>query len=65
MTDGVAVEEEKGEIMNLISNFYKHLFTTTAGSHMEELIMHISPKVSSEMNDSLLRPFIAEEVGRA
>jgi hypothetical protein len=32
---------------------------------MEELMMHISPKVSSEMNDSLLRPFTAEEVGRA
>jgi hypothetical protein len=58
--DGVVVEE--GAIKNLISNFYKSLFTATAGSRMEDLMMQIPPKVSEEMNNSLLRPFTAEEV---
>ena len=54
--------KKRGAIKNLISNFYKSLFTATAGSRMEELMMHISPKVSDKMNSSLLWPFTAEEV---
>jgi hypothetical protein len=59
--DGVVVEDE-GTIKNMISNFYKSLFTATAGSRMEELMLQISPKVSHEMNAALLRPFSPEEV---
>lgn len=46
------VVEEEGAIKNLISNFYKSFFTTTAGSRMEELMMQIPPKVSEEMKNS-------------
>jgi hypothetical protein len=46
----------------VISNFYKNLFSATAGSRMEELMLQMSPKVSVEMNDSLLRPFTTKEV---
>ena len=38
------VVEDEGAIRNLISNFYKNLFTATAGSRMEELLLHISPE---------------------
>jgi len=58
--DGVAVEEE--EMKNMISNFYSDLFTATQGERMEELLSQIAPKVTMDMNSSLLQPFTAEEV---
>jgi hypothetical protein len=61
-TEGGVVVEEEGAIKNVISNFYKNLFSATAGSRMEELMLQMSPKVSVEMNDSLLRPFTTKEV---
>jgi hypothetical protein len=59
--DGMVVEEER-EIKNLISNFYRNLFSATTGARVEELLSQIAHKVSDDMNTSLLRPFSAEEV---
>lgn len=58
--DGAAVEQE--EIKLLIANFYKDLFTSHAGSHMEDLLQHVLPRVSDEMNEMLMRPFTEEEI---
>ena len=62
LDDGKLVEREE-EILVQVSNYYKHLFTSSAGNRMEELLLQIVPaKVTARMNSNLLRPFTEEEV---
>jgi hypothetical protein len=54
--------EQEEEIRALISNFYKDLFASHAGGHLDGLLQHVSSKVTDEMNDSLMKPFTVEEI---
>lgn len=59
--DGSVVEED-GELQELITNYYKKLFPTNAGNHMEEFLQHVKQSVSNDMNNQLLCEFTEEEV---
>jgi hypothetical protein len=43
--------EEEGELRDLITNFYKDLFRSSAGTRFDELLDQVQPKVSPLMND--------------
>lgn len=49
----------------LITNFYKDLFRSSAGTRFDELLSQVQPKVMPMMNDFLLREFSGEEVKSA
>jgi hypothetical protein len=49
----------------LATTFYKELFTAQAEAAPEEVLAHVPARVSSEMNEALDRPYIAQEVERA
>ena len=57
--------EEGAEMRNLITNFYKDLFHSCAGTRYDELMMHIQPKVSQEMNLFLMKDFSDDEIKEA
>jgi hypothetical protein len=57
--DGGVVEEEEA-IKNLVANSYKDLFTSHAGTRLDELLMHVQSRVSMDMNEFLVRPFTKE-----
>lgn len=44
------------------SNYFLNLFQSTLGTRMEELLQHVQPRVTDEMNESLCKPFSNEEV---
>ena len=48
--DGSVVEDSSG-IKMLITNFYKSLFESHAGSCYNELLDHVQPKVTPDMNN--------------
>jgi len=52
--------QEDGRVVE--HNKYKILFTSHAGSNMDDLLQHVHPKVSADMNRSLLSAFTEEEV---
>jgi len=56
------VVEQRTEMRNLITNEYKNLFASHAGNNMDDLLQHVHPKVSADMNRSLLSAFTEEEV---
>jgi len=58
------VKEDK-EIVALITNFYKDLFHSHAGSRYDELLEKVHPKVSSDMNAALQREVSDEEIKSA
>lgn len=60
--DGGRIVEQEEEILEQVSNYYKNLFTSSAGNRTEELLLSVPPKVTAVMNSSLLRPFTEEEV---
>jgi hypothetical protein len=52
--DGVEVKEEK-ELEEIATNYLINLFSSTTGTRSVELMDHIVPCVTSEMNDSLIK----------
>lgn len=60
--DGGRIVEQEEEILEQVSNYYKNLFTSSAGNQTEELLLSVPPKVTAVMNSSLLCPFTEEEV---
>lgn len=59
--DGVVVEDEEG-IKNLVTNYFTSLFTPVAGDDANDILDHISPKVTPQMNDFLAAEFTPQEV---
>ena len=59
--DGSVVEDSSG-IKMLITNFYKSLFESHAGSRYNELLDHVQPKVTPDMNNFLLKEYTVEEI---
>ena len=54
--------EEEGGIQEAVTNFYRDLFTCTAGSGTDELLQCVTARVTPEMNDFLLKDFSDEEI---
>lgn len=53
------------ELEGLASAFYTELFTAQLDAAPEGVLAHVPTRVSDDMNDSLVRPFTAQEVERA
>lgn len=64
MENGEVVEGEE-QLRTFITNQYKSLFSTHAGTRANELLQKVQRKVSQEMNDFLLKTFQREEVKEA
>lgn len=62
--DGVEVEGEEG-LKALVSNYFSSLFTPVIGTNIEEVIQHINPCVSPQMNEILDAEFTVEEIRNA
>lgn len=52
--DGSVVEGES-EMANLVTNYFKELFMSQAGDRLEELLVHVSPRITPDMNEQLLK----------
>jgi hypothetical protein len=61
--DGSVVTEE--EMRSLIANYYLSLFQTHAGDGVEELLQHVQPRVTQELNQYLLKEYTEEEIKKA
>lgn len=59
--DGVEVEEEAAKAA-VITNYFRGLFTSCAGTRMDELLQHVVPRVTAGMNEMLMKEYTAEEV---
>ena len=57
--------EDEDQMGRLASNYFVTMFTTSNPAGFEEILCGLSPTVTAEMNTSLDRPFVAEEVQRA
>ena len=62
--DGGVAEDTEG-IKALVTNFYRSLFCSNAGSRFEELLQHVPSRVTAAMNADLLAEFTDEEIKRA
>lgn len=59
------VVEAEGEIRELITNYYKSLFLSHAGQRVNEVLQHVSPRVTQDMNHMLTQEYTDEEIKRA
>ena len=62
--DGQMIEELQ-EMGDLISTFYKELYTLEGTEDMASVLNTVPAKVTPEMNDQLLAPFEEKEVKEA
>lgn len=53
------------EIGRAFSSYFQKLFSTEGSAGSDEVLAAVQPTVSPEMNASLLKPFVAEEVNVA
>uniref|UniRef100_A0A8R7QRC4 Reverse transcriptase domain-containing protein n=1 Tax=Triticum urartu TaxID=4572 RepID=A0A8R7QRC4_TRIUA len=59
------VVEDVNEMKEVVSNYFLNLFTSHAGTRLDQLLGHIEPRVTSHMNESLAMEFTREEVYEA
>ena len=57
--------EDEDHMGRLTSTYFDTMFTTSNPDGFDEILSGLTPTVTAEMNNSLDRPFIAEEVQRA
>ena len=60
--EGGVWREKDSQVVNILILYYEQLFTTAHPNEMEEALAHVPYVVSSDMNDSLLHDFTANEV---
>ena len=60
--DDGRVMEEDGDLLGVVTDFYRDLFTSHAGGDTDELLRCIDARVTPEMNDILLKEFSDEEI---
>ena len=48
-----------------MTNYFSKLFTSVAGADVGNILQHVNPKVTSQMNEELTAEFTAEEVKAA
>ena len=61
---GIRVED-KAEMKQLVTDFYKTLYTTEGVQGVDDVLQHVPRKVTPEMNASLCAPYTNEEVKQA
>ena len=61
---GVQVDDPE-ELKEMITNFYRNLYTTEGVTDMEAVLCHVPRKVTPEMNDTLCADYSEEEVKSA
>jgi hypothetical protein len=59
--DGVVVENVD-ELGRMTTRFYKDLYRSEGTQNMEAVLGTVPIKVTREMNDDLLKPFVEKEV---
>jgi hypothetical protein len=62
--NGVVVEAEEA-MKDVATNYFSELFTSTAGTRVEELLEHVDPRVTPVMNEMLCKEYTAQEVKEA
>jgi exonuclease III len=62
--DGSVVEDE-GAMKDVVTNYFVNLFSSNAGTRVDELLDHIDPRVTPAMNELLCKEFNAQEVKEA
>ena len=55
------VEGEEG-LKNLVTSYYSNLFTPIAGADLDQVLQHIQPRVSEQMNDDLRAEYTRDEI---
>lgn len=58
---GIMVDDP-AELKDLVSNFYKNLYTSEGVTGMEAVLEHVPSKVTANMNETLCAPYTREEV---
>lgn len=61
--DGAEVEGSR--LKEFIANHYQNLFLSSAGHSTAEVLRSISPRITDEMNEALIKPFSQEEIWEA
>ncbi|KAK4268485.1 hypothetical protein QN277_025138 [Acacia crassicarpa] len=56
---------EKHAISHNIASFFQHLFTSTGFAELNSILSFIDPKITAEMNASLMTPVSKEEIKKA
>lgn len=62
LLDDGTVEEDKAKIGLVFVEYYRNIFTSSNPFDFEPILRGVEPKIMIEMNASLTREFIAEEV---
>ncbi|EEE51789.1 hypothetical protein OsJ_33245 [Oryza sativa Japonica Group] len=62
--DGEVITDEAGSL-SLISEFYKQLFTAGVPLNLDELLQNVPKRVTSTMNDELMKGVTTEEIKKA
>lgn len=62
--EGVWCTDEDG-IVGIADRYFKNIFSTSHLNIVDEVLDSVDSVVTEEMNQSLLRPFMGEEVRRA
>jgi hypothetical protein len=57
--------KEEAEMAAVVTNYFRDLFSSNAGHRVNELLEKVTPRVTNEMNELLVREFSAEEVKAA
>jgi 16S rRNA G527 N7-methylase RsmG len=48
---------EGDQLKSFIANQYQQLFTSCVGTHFDEVLNYVDPRVTQEMNEALIKPF--------
>lgn len=62
---GGRVWTTKEDIAKAFVDYFQSLFSSNDPTGIQDCLSVISPKVSSDINDSLIRPFVLEEIDTA
>jgi hypothetical protein len=62
--DGVMVEGQEG-LKALVTNYFSSLFTPMAGVDVQRALEAVSPRVTSQMNEFLMKEYTEVEVKKA
>ena len=57
--------EDEDQMGSLVSTYFDTMFTTSNPTGFEEILNGLVPTVTEEMNNSLNKPYTAEEVLKA
>ncbi|XP_070660430.1 uncharacterized protein [Malus domestica] len=62
MDDNACWHDDRRGMEEIVVSYFTQLFRSSGGENFGDILCHISPKVTDEMNSSLLSPFMDEEI---